>query len=147
MKYFYYAALLVLLTTFTACKKEMGHDDYTTTDIQGKWILKKQILKQYLNGAIYTDEINTEFNGAFLQFDAGGVGILGNASSQTDFKWNIVGSAVTVSKRLNADQVVGSPYLIKKLNGNEMVLLYEQTEVDYRNNSQYKDVSEEYYTK
>ena len=147
MKYVYYLSLIALLITFSACKKNMGDNPYTTQDIQGKWMLKKQILQQYSNGVKYRDTTATAFNGDYIQFNTDGTGSFGANNGQIDFKWNVLDRAVTITKRISNDMTLVTPYNILKLSNNEFVVIYDQSIRDPKNGTVYKDVSEEHYTR
>jgi hypothetical protein len=125
----------------------MGDNPYTTGDIQGKWILKKQILQQYSNGVKYTDTTVTTFNGDYIQFNTDGTGLFGENNDQIDFKWNILDRVVTVTKRVSNDLTLVTPYKILTLNKSEFVVIYDQSVRDPKNGTVYKDVSEEHYTR
>jgi hypothetical protein len=145
MKSICYALLIVLLISSFGCKKDMGKNPFSNEALSGKWIMKKQILKEYERDELIHDETITSFDNAYMQFNADGTGLYNIGSSNVTFKWNILNEALTITKKLSDDQVLVTPYHVETLSSNELIVTYDYAYTI--NNNTYREVSQEFYTR
>jgi hypothetical protein len=114
--------LLTVLVSFSACEKK--EDDDNSVKIIGKWNLKKEVEKEYLNNTLTTTDESTYSTGAYVEFKSNGA-----------LEWNEDGSdPENYSYKVDGDKLTvndgGEPevFTIEELSSSKLVISEEDTE-------------------
>lgn len=125
MKNLKFLALLFISLSvgLTSCKK----DDDKKGNIVGKWFLKSEVNKMYINGQQQGEaDIETDFGTSdYVEFKSDGKGVYSEEGDTDDFTYQINNDATELTIVIDGET---EKQKISKLTDSELVLLNESSE-------------------
>ena len=116
--------LLTILISFSACEK--NDDDNNSVKIIGKWNLKKEVEREYLNNTLTSTDDYTYPNGAYIEFKTNGTLEWNeDGSDPENYSDRVDGDKLTIKEDPDRDPEV---FTIEELSSSKLTISEEDTE-------------------
>ena len=126
---------LVFVLTFYGCKKNNPAPASKSELIIGKWSIKADTSRQYINGVVQSTYVVRGINSPYYQYNANGTGVMkyniGTPDEPANFTYTVSHDTVVMNVPKQASYPYADiiTYKIVKLSSNAMILLWEDISV------------------